>query len=204
MIAWSIEAANKSGCFDRVIVSTDDTEIADIARASGAEVPFTRPQELSDDFTGTTPVIVHAIDWMSRHFERVHKTCCIYATAPFLQPEDLRKGLSLLEERDADYAFAVTSYAFPIQRAIRINAENRVEMFQPEHFSKRSQDLEEAFHDAGQFYWGKASAWQSGKPMFSGISTPVLLPRFRVQDIDTPEDWERAEWLFKAMQAEIS
>lgn len=204
MIAWSIEAAKKSECFDRVIVSTDDDEIADIALASGAEVPFLRPKELSDDFTGTAPVISHAIDWMSREFEPIHKACCIYATAPFIQSGDLQAGLSLLENSNANFAFAVTSYAFPIQRAIRINAEDRVEMFQPEYFSTRSQDLEEAFHDAGQFYWGKASAWQSGEPIFSGNATPILIPRYRVQDIDTPEDWQRAEWLFKAMQAQVA
>lgn len=202
MITWSIEAARLSGCFDRIIVSTDDAEIADVARAQGAEVPFTRPPELSDDHTGTIPVIAHAIDWMNHNVGSVDFACCIYATAPFVQPEDLRRGFDLMQKSGADYAFSVTSYAFPIQRAIRITAEQRIEMFNPEYFNTRSQDLEEAFHDAGQFYWGCAAAWLVGKPLFSHDAAPVPLPRHRVQDIDTPEDWERAEWLFKAMQSQ--
>ena len=202
MIAWSIEAALQSGCFDQVIVSTDDEEIADVARRYGATVPFVRPAELSDDHTGTIPVIRHAIEWVNAQGQSVEQACCLYATAPFVSPEDIRRGLDTLLDTGSDYAFSVTSYAFPIQRAIRLNAEGRVEMFNPEHFNTRSQDLEEAFHDAGQFYWGKADAWLQGRMIFSPASVPVALPRHRVQDIDTPEDWVRAEWLFKAMQAE--
>lgn len=202
MIAWSIEAALQSGCFDQVIVSTDDEEIADVARRYGATVPFVRPAELSDDHTGTIPVIRHAIEWVNAQGQSVEQACCLYATAPFVSPDDIRRGLDTLLDTGSDYAFSVTSYAFPIQRAIRLNAEGRVEMFNPEHFNTRSQDLEEAFHDAGQFYWGKADAWLQGRMIFSPASVPVALPRHRVQDIDTPEDWVRAEWLFKAMQAE--
>ena len=200
MIAWSIEAALQSGCFDAVAVSTDDAEIAEVARAHGAIVPFMRPAELSDDHTGTIPVIRHAIEWHQHQGQTPERVCCIYATAPFVRAEDLKRGLRVLEETGCDYAFSVTSYAFPIQRAIRITPQGRVEMFHPEHFNTRSQDLEEAFHDAGQFYWGQASAWLAGKPIFSPDAAPVILPRHRVQDIDTPEDWTRAEWLFKAMQ----
>lgn len=199
MIAWSIEAALQSACFDQIIVSTDDAEIAEVARQWGATVPFMRPAELSDDHTGTIPVIRHAIEWFNRQGQSVEQACCLYATAPFVSAEDLRCGLDILQGNDCDYAFSVTSYPFPIQRAIRVNGEGRVEMFSPEHFNTRSQDLEEAFHDAGQFYWGRAEAWLQGKMIFSPDSLPVLLPRHRVQDIDTPEDWVRAEWLFKAM-----
>lgn len=199
MIAWPIEVATASGCFDHIIVSTDDEEIAELARAHGAEVPFMRPPELSDDYTGTTPVIAHAVDWMQRSVGKIDYVCCLYATAPFVQADDLRRGLDLLQQSGADYAFSVTSYAFPIQRAIRITTDQRVEMFNPEHFSTRSQDLEEAFHDAGQFYWGRASAWLEGNPLFSPAATPVLLPRHRVQDIDTPEDWMQAELIFQAL-----
>lgn len=202
MIAWSIEAALESGCFDRVIVSTDDAEIAEVARQYGAEVPFMRPLELSDDHTGTIPVIRHAIETINSQGRAVEQACCLYATAPFIRAEDLRRGLEMLQGSGSDYAFSVTSYAFPIQRAIRLTPEGRVEMFNPEHFSTRSQDLEEAYHDAGQFYWGRADAWLQGKMIFSPASLPVMLPRHRVQDIDTPEDWVRAEWLFKAMQAQ--
>ncbi len=200
MIGWSIRAAIDSQCFDRIIVSTDDEEIAAVAKAHGAEVPFIRPPELSDDHTGTGPVIAHSIDWQNQHGQAATEVCCIYATAPFVQASDLRRGLSVLTSTGADFAFSVTSYAFPIQRAIRITPSERIEMFQPEHFNTRSQDLPEAWHDAGQFYWGKAQAWLAGKVLFSQSSAPVPLLRHRVQDIDTPEDWERAEWLFMAMQ----
>lgn len=203
MIAWSIEAARSSGCFDRIVVSTDDLEIADVARNHGADVPFMRPEELSDDYTGTIPVIAHAIQWHQQHDVSPEEVCCIYATAPFVTAVDLQHGLQRLNDSGADYAFSVTSYAFPIQRAVRIGANGRVEMFYPEHFNTRSQDLEEAFHDAGQFYWGRASAWLAGKPIFSSAAAPVMLPRHRVQDIDTAEDWIRAESMFQALQAQV-
>jgi pseudaminic acid cytidylyltransferase len=202
MIAWSILAASHSGCFDRIIVSTDDPEIAEVARAHGAEVPFIRPAVLSDDFTGTIPVIAHAVEWQSQHGESANEVCCIYATAPFLQATDLQRGLEVLRSTGAEYAFSVTAYAFPIQRAIRISSDRRVEMFNPGHFNTRSQDLEEAWHDAGQFYWGKSHAWLSGKPIFSNCSAPVPLPRYRVQDIDTLEDWKQAELIFKVLNDE--
>lgn len=203
MIAWSIEAAKLSGCFDRIIVSTDDEEIAEVSRAYGAEVPFKRPLELSGDYVETTPVIAHAVDWIIQHFGTVEFACCIYATAPFIKFKDLQFGLELLKKNNVDYAFSVASYSFPIQRAIRITEGRRVEMFNPDHFKTRSQDLEDAFHDAGQFYWGRADAWLDGKPLFSPRAMPVLLPRHRVQDIDTQEDWQCAEWLFKAMHLQL-
>ena len=199
MIAWAIEAALQSGCFDAVVVSTDDAEIAEVARAHGATVPFMRPAELADDYTGTIPVIRHAIEWHQRQGQAPERVCCIYATAPFVRAEDILRGLQVLDETGCAYAFSVTSYASPIQRAIRITPQGRVEMFYPEHFNTRSQDLEEAFHDAGQFYWGQTSAWLVGKPIFSPVAAPIILPRYRVQDIDTSEDWERAELLFRAL-----
>jgi pseudaminic acid cytidylyltransferase len=200
IIAWSIRAALQSQCFDRVMVSTDDAEIAAVAKTYGAVVPFMRPASLSDDHTGTIPVIAHAVDWHNRHGHAVKHACCIYATAPFIQAADLRVGLEALQSTGANYAFSVTSYAFPIQRAIRITETQRVEMFWPENFNTRSQDLEEAWHDAGQFYWGLSEAWLQGKSIFIDDAAPVPLPRYRVQDIDTPEDWERAEWMYKALQ----
>jgi pseudaminic acid cytidylyltransferase len=201
MLAWSVEAALQSGCFDQVIVSTDDAEIAEVARQCGAQVPFMRPAALSDDHTGTTAVIAHAIKWFAQQGQKPEQVCCVYATAPFVLPTDLRQGLAVLTDTGADYAFSVTSYAFPLQRAIHITGAGRVAMFNPENFNTRSQDLEEAYHDAGQFYWGQADAWLHNKMIFGDASAPVKLPRHRVQDIDTPEDWLRAEWLFKAMQA---
>lgn len=199
MMAWSIEAALQSGCFDHVIVSTDDAEIAEVARQYGAQVPFMRPQELADEHTGTTEVMAHAIDWLNHQGQMPSEVCCIYATAPFVNAADLQHGLQVLTESGCDFAFSVTSYAFPIQRALRVTAVGRVEMFNPEHFNTRSQDLEEAWHDAGQFYWGQALAWLQNRVIFGPTSVPIKLPRHRVQDIDTPEDWVRAEWLFKAI-----
>lgn len=199
MIAWSIEAATASGCFDRIIVSTDDREIAELAKQFGADVPFLRPPELSDDYAGTLPVIRHAVEWLQQQGEPVDYACCIYATAPFISPTDLERAWETIYRDNASYAFSVTSYAFPIQRAIRITENGRVAMFHPEYFNTRSQDLEEAWHDAGQFYWGTSQAWLEERPIFSEDAVPVTLPRHRVQDIDTPEDWTRAEWMFRAM-----
>ena len=201
MIAWSIEAALKSDCFDKVVVSTDDPEIAEVALKFGAEVPFIRPSSLSDDFTSTTPVIKHAVEALSAALNETSLVCCLYATAPFVTPEDLKRGLGKLVTSGSDFAFSVTSYAFPIQRAIRINSEDRIEMVNPEHFNTRSQDLAEAWHDAGQFYWGTTAAWLGERVIFGLGSSPVILPRHRVQDIDTPEDWLRGELLFKALQS---
>lgn len=203
MIAWSIEAALESRCFDKVIVSTDDAEIAEIARTWGAEVPFIRPAELSNDYIGTIPIIHHALDWFVQKGEEPDNICCLYATAPFVSASDLKQGLEVLQSENCSYAFSVTSFPFPIQRAIRITESNRTQMFYPEHFNTRSQDLEEAWHDAGQFYWGQINAWQQELPLFSEDSAPVYIPRYRVQDIDTMEDWVRAEWLFKTMQASV-
>ena len=201
MIAWSIEAALASRCFDRVIVSTDDEEIAAVAREWGAETPFMRPAALADDHTTTVPVIAHAITEIQRAGASLDAVCCLYATAPFVSSADLMKGLESLAGDDIDYAFSVTSYAFPIQRALRLTPEGRVAMFELQHLNTRSQDLEEAWHDAGQFYWGRPAAWLAGRPLFSAHAVPVKLPRHRVQDIDTPEDWQRAEWIFKALRA---
>jgi pseudaminic acid cytidylyltransferase len=203
-IAWPIRAALASGCFDRVLVSTDDDEVAAVARAHGAEVPFRRPPELSGDHVGTTPVVSHAVGWLEASGTPLDAVCCVYATALFLRPSDLQQGLAVLMSGDADYAFSVTRYAFPIQRSLRVNAAGRVEMFQPEHRETRSQDLPEAWHDAGQFYWGKAEAWREGRPVLGPGSAPVPLPRYRVQDIDTPEDWRQAELMFAALSADGS
>lgn len=200
ILAWSVEAALASGCFERVVVSTDDDEIAALAGSLGAEVPFVRPAELSDDHTGTGPVVAHAADACG--VEDTDPVCCIYATAPFVSAEDLRRGRELLESSGAEYAVSVTSYAFPIQRALRLTDDDRLEMFEPEHLLTRSQDLEEAWHDAGQFYWGRARAWRRATPLFSRETTPVPLARHRVQDIDTLEDWTRAELMFRSAQAD--
>jgi len=197
MIAWSIQAALESDCFDRIICSTDDEEIARIARKFGAETPFLRPAYLSDDYTATIPVIAHAIKYLQNEVKQVDLACCIYATAPFIKPEDIKFSLEQIKRENVDYCFSVTSYPFPIQRAIRVIEKNRCEMFQSEMFNRRSQDLEDAYHDAGQFYWGNAHAWTEGRQIFSKKSIPYILPRDQVQDIDTMEDWKRAELMFE-------
>lgn len=199
MIEWSIIAAQESNCFDRVIVSTDDSDIADIALACNADVPFMRPAELSDDYTTTIPVIAHAIEWQNANGLQVDMACCIYATAPFITADSLRQGLDILADSKANYAFSVSTFAFPIQRAIRIKNDGFVEMFNPSQSETRSQDLEEAWHDAGQFYWGRAEAWLKQIAIFNSLAAPVILPRHRVQDIDTIEDWHRAELMHSAM-----
>ncbi|MDO9162368.1 MAG: pseudaminic acid cytidylyltransferase [Methylococcaceae bacterium] len=197
MIAWSIEVAKASGLFDRIIVSTDDIEISEVAKQWGAEVPFMRPVELADDFAGTTEVIAHATQWVLDQGFNLKAICCIYATAPFLQESDLKRALQALESSDWAYAFTVTDFAAPIFRAFKQTPNSGVEMFFPEHFTTRSQDLPDAFHDAGQFYWGRPSAWIGRLRIFDHHSLPVMIPRWRVQDIDTLDDWLRAEIIFK-------
>ncbi|MBB1320165.1 pseudaminic acid cytidylyltransferase [Shewanella sp. SR43-8] len=196
IIAYSIEAAIASGCFDKIIVSTDDAEIAEVAQQYGAEVPFMRPASIADDYATTMMVIQHFISWCEAKKWQLEFVCCIYATAPFIQPKDIQLGLKQLEASDCDYVFSATPFEFPIQRAILLSDDSRVSMFQPQYLNARSQDLIEAFHDAGQFYWGKVSAFKFGQPFFSERSEIVNLPRKRVQDIDTTEDWEFSEALF--------
>jgi pseudaminic acid cytidylyltransferase len=200
IIAYSIEAALKSNCFSQVIVSTDDDEISEVAKKYGALVPFVRPDELSNDYAGTIPVIKHAIEWMEDNNNYIENVCCLYATAPFIQSKIISKAYQQLQDSNSDYCFSVTSFSFPIQRAIKIVQGDKVDMFYPEHFNTRSQDLEEAYHDAGQFYWGKAQAFKDESPLFSEVATPYVLPRYLVQDIDTMEDWIRAETMYKVLQ----
>lgn len=197
MISYSIRCALECGLFDRVIVSTDDAEIAQIAIEHGAEAPFVRPPSLSDDHTGTTEVVAHAVEFLQRE-AALTAVCCIYATAPFIAKEDVKRGYALLEAGDWQYVFSATTYAFPIFRSFRMNETHGLQMFYPEYFGTRSQDLPEALHDAGQFYWGLPQAWVERQRIFSERSTIVAVPRWRVQDIDTAEDWQRAETLAQA------
>jgi N-acylneuraminate cytidylyltransferase len=198
MIVRSIRTALDSALFDQVVVSTDDEEIAEVARAHGAHVPFMRPASLADDFTGTAAVMVHALN----ELPAVEFACCIYATAPLLQARYLRQGLDLLERHpDKSFAFSVASFGFPVQRALTLDEEGALTSLYPEFRATRSQDLPEAFQDAGQFYWGRRAAWLRGDVLFSPASLPVILPRHLVQDIDTLEDWTRAEYLYAALKA---
>lgn len=199
IIAWPILAAREARIFDTVLVSTDDEEVAAVAEHFGAEAPFRRPPELANDYAPTLPVVAHAIEWLNRHRGPVSFACCIYPTAPFLQPEYLREGLATLKTHaDAQFVFSVTSFAFTIFRSLKRNPDGTVSMFWPENELTRSQDLPEAWHDAGQFYWGKPDSFSGPRGVFSARSYPVIIPRHLVQDIDTPEDWEMAERLFNA------
>jgi N-acylneuraminate cytidylyltransferase len=200
IISYSIRAALDAAVFDKVIVSTDDTEIAEVALAAGADVPFLRPAILSDDHTGTNAVVRHAIEWFQDAGTPCDIACCIYATAPFVQASALRLGLEALIASGRSFAFSVTSFAFPVQRALYLADDGSVEALYPEFKTTRSQDLVHAFHDAGQFYWGYASAFSEDVPLFSAASVPVVLPRYLVQDIDTSEDWVRAEHMYRALQ----
>lgn len=197
LIAYSIEAALQSKLFEKIIVSTDDEEIATVAKHYGADVPFLRPRELSDDFTGTGAVVDHALQTLRDQGETYEFACTIYATAPLLDPCYLIEGFEKLKQSDAVYAFSVTSMPFPIWRTFKITHE-RCEMFWKENFSKRSQDLEEAYQDAGQFYWHNLQR-TAHDIMFGSQSIPIVLPRHLVQDIDTPEDWIRAEFMYKVL-----
>jgi len=202
MIAHSIAAALATGLFDRVVVSTDDDEIADVSLRHGAAVPFRRPAELSGDHTGLIPVVAHATRWIAEHESAPSAVCCILATAPFLRADEIRAGLKALESGPWQYAFAATSFAFPIFRSFERTPAGGVKMFFPEHFATRSQDLPDALHDAAQFYWGRPEAWIAGEVIFGERSTIVPIPRWRVQDIDTEEDWTRAELMSRALGAE--
>jgi N-acylneuraminate cytidylyltransferase len=202
IIAYSIAAAQQTGLFDQIVVSTDDEEIAAVARTFGAATPFIRPKEIADDFTGTNAVVKHAITWFGERGNDVAHACCIYATAPLVQAHFIKEGFEAVARSDAAFAFSVTSYAFPIQRALRIAPGGRVDAIYPEHRMTRSQDLEHAYHDAGQFYWGTARAFLDDLPLFAPHSIGVILPRHLVQDIDTPEDWVRAELMYRAVNGE--
>jgi len=200
MIAWAISTAKESGLFEHIVVSTDDEEIAESARSWGAETPFVRPADLADDLTPTVPVIAHAVKscldsrWVPDY------VCCIYPCVPFLQVSDLAAALDLAQEQDADFVYPVTEYAHPIQRAMQLLPGNKMQFFRPEYELTRTQDLEKAYHDAGQFYWGKASAWLAHKKMHTdGLGMPI--PNWRVVDIDSLDDWKRAEYIFQAMNS---
>jgi pseudaminic acid cytidylyltransferase len=197
IIAYSIETAKISGLFDRIIVSTDSQKIAHTAKEYGAEVPFMRPKNLSDDFTPTAPVLLHALKWMSENEVRSNYVCCIYATAPFIQPDYIKKGLGLIMSKRVSSVFSVSTFPFSIFRALNISDAGYLKMFWSEHELTRSNDLPEAYYDAGQFYWLDSKKFLKTKKIYTGDALPVILPRCLVQDIDTPEDWETAESMYE-------
>jgi pseudaminic acid cytidylyltransferase len=205
IIAYSIETATSSGLFDSVWVSTDDAEIAEVAKSFGAKVPFMRPAELANDYASTLDVMAHAVAMVHEGGLSPNSFCFLYATAPFVQAENLAAGLQALETDDSlDYAFSCTTFPFPVQRAFRIDANQCASAVWPDSIPRRSQDLEPLYHDAGQFYWGRPNAFTQRNPIFAGRSIPIVLPRYLVQDIDEEDDWVRAEWMYKAWKASSS
>ncbi len=192
LIAYSIQKAIQSKLFNKVVVSTDSDAIAEVAKEYGAEI-LKRPKVLADDFVGTKAVVEHALSV----YKGYHLCCTIYATAPFLQSTYLKIGLEKLCSSDAVYAFSATSMPFAIQRTFKI-VNGRCEMFFPQYYDTRSQELDIAYQDAGQFYWQKVGK-RSKEIMFGKDSIPIILPRYLVQDIDTMEDWKRAELMYKVL-----
>ena len=201
IIAYSIDAALKSNCFEQIIVSTDDNEIAELSKSYGATVPFIRPSNLSDDFTSTFSVVKHALE-QKDIITNVKIACCLYATAPFVDARTIKESYKLFKNSDASYCLGVTKFKFPIQRASRVTESNRLEMFNQSNSLKRSQDLSDGYHDAGQFCWGKANAFKNELSMYSGSTIPYILPGHLVQDIDDMEDWLRAEAMYKILHGE--
>ncbi len=200
MIAWPIQTALSSGCFDRVIVSTDDDEVAKVSRSFGAEVPFRRPDELSDDHATTSAVMAHAMDWASSHGLQPSAACCIYATAPMLDESKLAEGLRLIGDPRWRFVFAANRFEAPVQRGFERMPDGGIQMLWPDKFAVRSQDLPAVYHDAAQFYWGLPDAWRAQERIFDRDSTFVEIPRYRSVDIDTEEDWVHAELLFRAVR----
>ncbi|RPA50717.1 pseudaminic acid cytidylyltransferase [Shewanella vesiculosa] len=202
IIAYSIEAAIASGCFDKIIVSTDDAEIAKVAQQYGAEVPFMRPGSIADDYATTMDVIKHAIGWYKAHDVEVEALCCMYATAPFLTAELICAGYEALSIGSFQYAFSAAVYDYPIQRAFKLNANGSAEMLMPEYVNTRTQDLDTAYYDAAQFYWGLPDAFLTGLSMFSEHSYAVIIPSSHVQDIDTEDDWSKAERKYASLSSQ--
>ncbi|WP_137167768.1 pseudaminic acid cytidylyltransferase [Salinimonas lutimaris] len=202
MIAHSIRCAQKSNVIDKVVVSTDDEDIAQIALQEGACVPFLRPAHLADDFTGTAEVMCHAVETLIAQKWQLDYCACIYATAPFLTPSVIDDSLCLLQaDSGITNVFTATRFAFPIQRALLKASDGGVVPFDASSIEKRSQDLAPAFHDAGQLYWSHESLWRTAEaPIFSPTSRLFELPDYLVCDIDTTEDWERAEVMHDVLQ----
>jgi pseudaminic acid cytidylyltransferase len=201
MIGWTIEVALDAGIFDRVLVSTDDDEIAATAIRAGAECPFVRPASLADHHTGMTAVVAHATRWALDAGWAVNEVCCLHAASPFMAAADLRRGLDAL--RGGEWAFTIAAAPLPpvIYRSFRQQPGGGLEMLFPEFFSTRSQDLPRVLHDAAQFYWGRADAWLAERRLFDAATCPIVVDADRVLDIDEVDDWMRAEDMFSRLRS---
>lgn len=201
IIAYSIENAIKSNLFDKVIVSTDDFEIAEIAKQFGADVPFFRSNLLSDDFSTTHDVMTETITKLKQNGKTLEYACCLYATAPLVLVKDLKTGFELLKNKGFDLVLAASKFDSSIFRSFKLNSIGGLEMIYPEHYFSRSQDLPTVYHDAGQFYWAKAEYWLGKQEKFNSKMSIVEIPSWRTQDIDTESDWIRAETIFANLKA---
>ena len=200
LIGWTIENALSSCCFDKVIISTDDHEIAEYAKSMGAEVPFLRPSNLADDYTNSFDVVQITIKKLLETYSDLKYVCCLYATAPLVFIDDLKKSFEIIStSKNNKILFGATGFDYPVQRALIYDKNNNVSMLNEEYFYIRSQDLQETFHDAGQFYWGNVYAWLNSKNALIG-GVPFFIPRWRVQDIDNMQDWKRVEILHKLIE----
>ena len=196
MLQYSIEAALQSGVFDEVMVSTEDEEIAEIAKKAGAEVPFYRTEKTANDYATTADVIQEVLETYGKIGKQFDYVCCIYPTAPFITPEKLIEGMELLEKNHADSAMPVVQFSFPPQRCVVKNGDYITPKW-PEYMPCRSQDLEPMYHDAGQFYWIDTKAFAEQQKVIMNKTVPVILSEMDVQDIDTEEDWAMAELKMK-------
>ena len=199
IIAYSIQLAVSSKLFDKVIVSTDDEEIKDVAIKYGADVPFIRPKEIADDFTGTHEVVGHAVKWLEDNYKKIDYVCCIYPTAPLIQKDDLIKGYKIIKTGKWNSVMAATNFSYPIFRSFENLPNGGLKMFFPEHYSSRSQDLPEAYHDAGQFYWAKPEIWKEKPKGYDDKTSLIKIPNFRVKDLDTFDDWDSLEIIYKLL-----
>ena len=198
IIAYSIEAALRAGCFDTVMCSTDDAEIADVAKQYGAEVPFFRSPETSNDFATTADVLREVIGEYEKRGQIFDYFCCLYPTAPFVSAEKIRYGFELMRKTDASGAIPVVPFSYPIQRALKIT-DDKISMVQPEYLLSRSQDLMKTYHDAGQYYWYKTSAFHENPNIMMLNPAAIVTPEEEVQDIDTMDDWKLAEMKWKIL-----
>lgn len=204
IIHYSIQAALASGCFDEVMVSTDDAEIAEIAKDAGAKIPFMRSPENSNDYAGTMEVLKEVILAYQEEGQSFDRLCCIYPTAPFVTANRLQEAMRLLLEKDADCVLPVVQYGYPIQRSLKINGQGFAEMNWPENYSARSQDLVPTYHDCGQFYCLKTASLLGQAALFAGRTVPIVLPESEVQDIDNEEDWKMAELKFRMLHPAVN
>ena len=192
IIGYSINAAKATGIFDKIMVSTDDKEIAQVAVSFGSEVPFFRSEKTSNDYATIADVIEEVISEYGKRGEYFEYFCCILATAPFILPERLSQAMQLLKTSEADAVVPVVRYGYPIQRALKIE-DNRLKMIWPENYNKLSNNLMPAYHDCGQFYCMRVKPFLEQKKLFAKHTIPLEIPESEVQDIDNEEDWKVAE-----------